>query len=141
MHAEAAVLRTASDVCAVGTIAERTVRLYTAQRMMYVSQCPTPRRSSCSFYRQLLLGERHPVARTDREDIVVEVVMRIVNVRGLRAIAGAEPYVTSRLRLQHERKVFAAHLGCRIRVDVVGADDGCRCRGRVGGFPLAVDGG
>ncbi len=67
--------------------------------------------------RELLLGERDPVARPDRQGLVVEVELRAVQAGAALAAAGAEPDVAAGLLLQHEGEVLAAHVGHRIGVD------------------------
>src|SRR5258708_9854450 len=79
---------------------------------------------------ELLLDQGHPIGGADRQDLVVEVVARIVDHAAAFAVAIADPDVAARLLEQHPGEILAAHGGRRVAVDVVEADQG---GGRAGG--------
>src|SRR2546425_5828139 len=74
------------------------------------------------FERQGFLDQRREVAGAERNHLVVEIVVRIVQQAAAGSAALAEEHVSARPLLQHEREVLTAHGRLVLGDDVAGAE-------------------
>jgi len=78
--------------------------------------------ASLGGFFQQRFGEAGPIAGAERQDLVVEVVMRVVQHRLLRTGAIADPDIGAGLALEKKREVLGAHARQEVAPDVVAAD-------------------
>src|SRR5579859_7251087 len=87
------------------------------------------------------LDERREVAGAERNHLVVEIVVRIVQQAAALHSALAQEHVGAGAFLQHVREVLAAHGRLVLGDDVVGAEKPLADLGGERGFARAVHGG
>src|SRR5579883_1098061 len=83
------------------------------------------------------LDQPRPIAGASGEDLIVEVIMRIVQAGALLAVADED--VAAGARLQHEGEILGAHAGREVADDIAGTCDLGRRRGGDFGLLLGVD--
>src|ERR1039457_3128463 len=91
------------------------------------------------LYRKRFLDQRRKIAGAERNHVVVEIVVRIVQEAVKRTTALAEPGVGTGARLQHIRKVLAAHRRLPVGMDIALAEDLLPDLGRKQGLALGID--
>src|SRR5580765_3503085 len=87
--------------------------------ILKISKAESIRYPSCG---ELLLHERYPVGGAERQDGIVEVVIRIVYRRVVLAFACADADVSAGALLQHEGEIFRTHHGLDAGIDLLAAD-------------------
>src|SRR5690349_18864390 len=92
------------------------------------------------FERQCFFDQRGKVARAERNHLVVEIVIRVVQQASPRRTALAEEHIGARPRLKHVGEVLASHGGFVIRDDVLVAEDLATDLGGEGGLARTVHG-